>query len=330
LNGHKELFHYTGRRGLEGILSSQVLWAIHASFLNDTSELRSFKQRLPAILQPPPYAGALAFSKNNRENRELVDREGGLDAVAERTATEIADGMYNALLGTDSSDAYIEPYVTSFCTTDNKQVSEHGLLSQWRGYGEDGGYAIVFDAECLDSLLTEEAQRWGGDLYGGDVVYSSDSDLKISAELGRHFDSLSKSIEGWLTSAGDPAALEPAYEALIQCACRYKHWGFSEEKEVRIIDIPLNKLAIAHQTSHGTTAPVKPRHSFVRGGITIPCIHLFEEITSIPDKPLPINRIIVGPHESRNDRRKQLETLMRNRGLNIPVFVSDIPYVGRR
>lgn len=49
---HPELFHYTGIGGLEGIVKSQTLWATHAAFSNDATEIRAFEARLPQILRP--------------------------------------------------------------------------------------------------------------------------------------------------------------------------------------------------------------------------------------------------------------------------------------
>jgi hypothetical protein len=118
------------------------------------------------------------------------------------------------------------------------------------------------------------------------------------------------------------------YDALIHCVCRYKHWGFREEKEVRIVAIPPNKAAIDHLKIQGKIVLPKPRHSFIRGGTPVPSIHLFEGITQLPETPLPIKRIIVGPHRSKNDRLRAVELLVNQHGLNIPVSVSDIPYIG--
>jgi hypothetical protein len=41
--------------------------------------------------------------------------------------------------------------VTAFCTVDkgNEPVASHGLLGQWRAYGQQGGYVIIFDTEQL-------------------------------------------------------------------------------------------------------------------------------------------------------------------------------------
>jgi hypothetical protein len=115
-------------------------------------------------------------------------------------------------------------------------------------------------------LLKEEGSKWGYDLFGGDVIYSSDSDDRIREEFGKDFDDLATSIEQFLTTAGNPQSLEPTYHALTRCASRYKHWGFHEESEVRIVAIPPNPKVAAISKAHGSVAGEKPRRVFHRGG----------------------------------------------------------------
>jgi hypothetical protein len=186
----------------------------------------------------------------------------------------------------------------------------------------------VFDTAELESLLREEHEKWRYGLFWGDAVYSSQSDDKIREELGEDMDELSAAVaesmqEGWI-----PEPLEKTYGPLLRCACRYKHWGFHEEREVRIVAMPMNTDILTNEELSELTEVEKPRRSFLRGGTAIPCIHLFEGITQLPEKPLPITRIIVGPHPEKERRRRALEILLHQRRLHVPVTVSDIPYVG--
>jgi hypothetical protein len=123
-------------------------------------------------------------------NKSIVDEVGGLTKAAEQSATAVTEGMYRALLGATDSPPFAEPYVTSFCTASSELVAKHGLLSQWRGYGREGGYALVFDTARLDLFLTAEAERWRHALFGGDVIYSSASDEEMRKELGSSIDQI--------------------------------------------------------------------------------------------------------------------------------------------
>jgi hypothetical protein len=325
---HPELIHYTGIGGLEGIIKSQTLWATHAAFLNDAMEIRAFEARLPEVLRAPVEKFVADSVAKSQANKTLIEQRGGKIEVVKEITTGFVSGMYNALLGTEDVQPFAEPYVTSFCTASTEQIAQHGLLSQWRAYGQDGGYAIVFDTAKLDLLLKEEATKWGYDLFGGNVIYSSDTQEEIRDELGDSINEIQTCIDHYLGSNGNPAKLEKIYYSFIYCACRYKHWGFHEENEVRIIAIPPNKELFEEQRKQGLVKEEKPRWHFVRAGSPVPCIHLFEGITQLPEKPLPITRIIVGPYRNQDNRRRGVEGLLSQYGFDIPVSVSEIPYIG--
>jgi hypothetical protein len=290
-------------------------------FLSDTSEIVAFGARLPEVIRSAvaqEIDGLLVVPGN----KELVRQAGGRDGVIEEFVRGITTGIYAALLGTPTSAPFIEPYVLSFCAPMNDRVAQHGLLSQWRGYGSDGGYVLVFDTARLDARLTEEAQKWAWDLFGGDVIYSSDSPDRFRADLGPAVDAIGKGVAEFIRTAGSEDALEPVYYALIQCACRYKHWGFDEEKEVRIVAIPANQEIGQESRRRELGLPEKRRHSFVRNGTMVPCIHIFEATTG----SLPIKRVIVGPHPNKEKRLRAASILLREHGLEIPVSASEIPY----
>ena len=44
-------------------------------------------------------------------------------------------------------------YLTCFCRSRREEDFKHGLLSQWRGYGEDGGYALQFSKSKLRKAI---------------------------------------------------------------------------------------------------------------------------------------------------------------------------------
>ncbi len=50
-----------------------------------------------------------------------------------------------------------EPQGVCFLPGSGKRTAQNdGLLSQWRGYGKDGGYALVFDSQKLEEALKDE------------------------------------------------------------------------------------------------------------------------------------------------------------------------------
>lgn len=143
---HPELFHYTNAKGLIGIIESQSIWATHYAYLNDSEEIRHLlKSRLPDLLRTVVNEYLDKFTQD--ESIQLrIDQQGDRKKIVDSFIQKIRNVNKKFLL----EDALAEPYIASFCTTSGleekgvrKQVAQHGLLSQWRGYGNDGGYAIV-------------------------------------------------------------------------------------------------------------------------------------------------------------------------------------------
>jgi hypothetical protein len=307
-DAHPELFHYTTLSGLDGIIRSQTIWATHASYLNDANEIRMFETRLVDILTP-----LIETSPSDVGNAAIL-----------------AASMYQVLLEPTDHDAepFAEPYIASFCTASNEKIAQHGLLSQWRGYGAEGGYAIVFDTRGLDDLLKEETRLWNyNTVFGGDIIYSHQEN-EFKTEFATHISSITSAIAMWRKDMKNPKPLEDTYLPFIQCACRYKHWGYQEEKEVRYVAIPMSERLLQAHVNRGDVVKDKPRHYFYRGGAPIPCLQLFDGVTKLAGPTLPIRRIIVGPHRDKLRRRRAIENLLKHYGLKIPVDISEIPYVG--
>ena len=175
-SSHPELHHYTNFHGLEGIHKSQTLWAINYRHLNDTKEVKVLEEPLIEALTK-------RFSPLLEDNAEVrmfsKETGGGIAEIAAYQATRVVQGFYDTSF---RSPAPLDIYVTSFCTHANDPYAkEHGLLSQWRGYGgEDGGYCIVFDTAALIELLQREfrAHYWFMPLKLAQVHYRT-ADLSV-------------------------------------------------------------------------------------------------------------------------------------------------------
>ena len=311
---HPQLFHYTNAVGLEGILRGQTLRATHYGYLNDVEEIRHFlKNELPKVFE--------------RVILNHVDVKEEAFQLANRVAKSILERLLN---GSTIGEPLAEPYITSFCTPskNDSRIGTHGILSQWRGYGKDGGFALVFETEILSQLLKEFAELYenSGDLFAGDVVYSSDSSQDFVEEFAEDLTIMEKVLSGQLR---DDESLGEIYSAIMRCACRYKHWGFKEENEVRLIFIPNNREVCAYAKTEGIAIKSVPRKQFIRGGTNIPFVDLLEGVTS-SNRSLPIQRVIVGPcAEKERDRRvRAVEILLHEHHINANVTASEIPYVG--
>lgn len=110
--------HYTTFEGLRGILSTKQLWATHYQFLNDTSEMEHGKKHIGKIWQQQ------------------------CDKVGLSSPNEAWWKVFTP------NDDHPEFFITSFCgvPAGNIDLESDGLLSQWRGYGGQGGFAIILIA----------------------------------------------------------------------------------------------------------------------------------------------------------------------------------------
>lgn len=326
---YPELFHYTSPAGLEGILRTQTLWATHAAFLNDVTELGLFPERLPEFLRAHVESALRVRAASSDALLSELNQEGGPSIVAGAMAHELAQAMHDALVGADGQGAILDFFIVSFCTVPSKQalVSEHGLLSQWRGYGHHGGYALVFDTAGFKELLTDEENRWQVQLIFGDVAYSNDTPDVLIRKLGEDIEPLAHAIGEWVKNPNSEQARENTFLPMISCVARYKHWGFYEEHEVRLIASVNGERIINQSPPTNAEKLEKPRHHFNRRGTHVPCLHLFENVTDGAKRSLPISRIIVGPHHDQERRYLGVKSLLAELGLAIPVTKSEIPYV---
>lgn len=224
-----------------------------------------------------------------------------------------------------------EPYVVSFCGTRDSRVARDGLLSQWRGYGEDGGYAIVFDTKGIDELLKNEngkylylSMRWG------DVNYHDDENCDaIELEEVRENEKLINDCLVEYVKTTNHKVLASMYDPISSLSCLTKHWGFHEEREVRVVAMLGTDKFIKEARELGEVRPDKFIHHYSRGGVLIPYIRLFEDRTSNSDKKLPIKSVIIGPHPDKFRRKESVAILLKQYGIQAEVTVSDIPYISR-
>lgn len=335
---YSELYHYTGVAGIKGIIESQTLWATHCRYLNDGKEIKHYEQRLSKIIRPDVDSGIEELVRQYPENQSVIDSWGGKEKAVDDSANGITSAMYQVVFtGKNGKAPFAEPYITSFCKIDKsweqdkkERTAEHGILSQWRAYGKSGGYAIVFDTANLKQLLSEEHRRQNEILFC-DVVYSNHTDTEIPEEFLIDENTIKESIRIFLHKAGDdPNILANTYSPFCRNTCRYKHWGFEEEQEIRIITIPISQNVRDFEIPDKPSIilpPEKPIKFFTRGGTAVPYIELFKDITIPKTRVLPIKRIIVGPHPDKEKRKRAIELLLLENHITAKVSVSDIPYI---
>lgn len=319
---YKNLYHYTTWEGLKGILETQTLWATHYKFLNDYSEIILFKDKLSSWIHPYILEGYKKLIRHNPGVKKKINQKGGLNRVVQYDAKGLIESQYSAL-GDDI-------YILSFCgQPDDPNIANNGLLSQWRGYGTGGGAALVFDTTKLEELLDIESSIHEYSLILlADVVYSDDeeklkkeysNDLEILANVAKQYFNFENYEQNKIIDSSN------AYYPFVRCISRYKHHGFKEENEVRIVALPtvigeeIKKLAARNGA---TLRPEKEKKIRFKNEMRIPYIELFRSI----DAGLPIKKIIIGPHPEKEFRVQELRNTIAK--TNIEVTCSDIPFVG--
>ena len=306
------LFHYTTARGLLGIMTTGQLWSTAYYCANDETELAAGK----GVLTP-------LFRKHTHE---LIDkRDSRVMTFAGRGVDPLEYGENFEQQVTSTALSLLSAYITCFCKTTGDEDFRHGLLSQWRGYGVDGGYALQFSRKKLLAAIdaANQADSLNYDLL--DVHYDLDNPLK--AEVLRHSDSyiqaysahldeLAQPLDFSRTTMRSPIAGLPGgpLEALLNYLAHTKNTHFREERECR--------LSLVQPGSPETTACL-PVSYYDRGGLTIP-------FTQTPKTGFNVLRcidwIIVGPAPRLHARFKAVTQLTRQYGPHIMVRPSHIPF----
>src|SRR5664279_1146792 len=142
-----ELHHYTTLIGMEGILSSNSLWATSYHFLNDSTEIVHIASYLEAALAPELDRYLRKARKSLVPLDLAIAKYGGPRTFSRMLAHSFVGRHYDSLfrgLG-PSGKIHCEPFIVSFCTHhgDAEYERNNGLLSQWRSYGAQEGVAIV-------------------------------------------------------------------------------------------------------------------------------------------------------------------------------------------
>lgn len=315
---HKELMHYTSASGLHGIVTSKTLWASHTSFMNDTEEVVGYFNRVLPIILKRALEKHVSESEDHTKLVQLA-RQSGLDKM-HIWLRGLVEGLVEAEKAQDH-------YVASFCTPQNEWISQHGLLSQWRGYGPTGGYAIVFDYAMLGSMLT--AEKYDEErIILADVQYDmADLSEVRDEQCLRNVDKVEQGMFTFLTT-GDymNTEVQEAIESSSVLSVLCKHRGFEEEKEVRIV-VSEPSVKIGPDPSNESGKPCRKIRNYLRDGVPVPCVHLFEDQKL---NTLPIRCVIVGPHPEKLERKKAVEILLCNYGIDAKVLVSDTPFRGLR
>jgi hypothetical protein len=305
------LFHYTTADGLIGILGTGEIWGIAYYCASDESELAAGKGVLARLFRDATYKMIKANDPHVVRLRRL-----GFDIVeyADHFEQQIAAMALSSLCA----------YITCFCRPANKEDFQHGLLSQWRGYGADGGYALHFSRKKLLAAIESANKADGLNYELRDVHYTVENPMKtevlshadafVRAYIG-HLDELVNSLGSGLKAMRNPIADLPGgpLEAFLDYLVHTKNNHFDEERECRLSLIQLVS----------TSAGCLPVGYFNRGGLLVPYTKTPRSSFNVLDC---VEWIVIGPGPRMGARFKSVSHLVRQSGREIKVRASRIPF----
>jgi hypothetical protein len=281
------IHHYTGVEGLLGIIQSNKLFATSAYYLNDSSEVEYGIRLVLEVLED--------WLEPNKDNL--------------RFAIAVLRILYKLFQDSEKRALRSERvYVACFCDREN-------LLSQWRAYGQKGGYSLAFELSAnsiaLDGppgfgdvrLARVEYRRFAQ--YSAIQAIVKDSILQI-AKLVDDNPPPSPETKGLLSDI-----VEWFEEMLLQQIVTFKHPAFKDEREWRIIVRP-DKVSCDESIKFRT----------LRGSL-IPYVEL-----SPRRAKLPISSVYFGPSLEPSRTKKPIEMLLRANGFgSLEVNGTDIPVI---
>lgn len=277
------LFHYTTEAGLLGIVESRQLWATDIRFLNDAQE---------GIYGYELIADAVREMESPTLNPTHWAHQHGERAVG--TFNKYRDMVLEQL-----NDGGFGVFVTCFCESGD-------LLSQWRAYGADHGYAIEFRAEPLLAAMSQVATYVGASglarvRYGADDA--ADVIERAVQAVGR-FNLNHPGVKAW------HKALE-----LTALLATIKHPSFQEEREWRLFGGLAMPRAMYPAEGAG---PLRFRAARLA---VAPYVEVSLSLESIQS-------IRIGPGANAAAREAGIRTLLAANGCTAEVVRSDSPLRG--
>jgi hypothetical protein len=201
------LAHYTSIETLEHILISNEIWFSNPLYMNDLEELRFGLNE-----------GADAF------RRHLGIKNACGTESRYRLLLQAFDSQFHEFDQVHAFDTYV------LCFSEHESGDTDGLLSMWRGYGNNGrGVAIVIDTQQINVIDIPL-------LIISKVTYASRNERvtwirnKLD-EFAILLDQLSLSDDKL------PAAVSALLDRIKTFAIFTKHRGFEEEREWRFVHV---------------------------------------------------------------------------------------------
>jgi hypothetical protein len=281
---HSSVWHYTNAEGLLGILQTQSIWASSPKALNDLQEISFGLDAVREAFLKYFFANDIPSERADRINRILTP--------------EIIEKQIDSIFVLSASNDF-------------------DLLNQWQHYSDADGFAVEIDTSLPLGIKSKDGKTTLGrrkqDLFFSgwyDVIYSSDQQNKKIQEILTYVTRMT---------------IDPSYKddvllylvagmIVLPQVARFKHDGFTDEREVRYISGPGEGNLINYRSSKNRVVP------FIKL-----CAH--EQIPAASSNPLNfIKGVVCGPTTHENDIQIVRE-MLKTYGLgDLKVTRSRIPF----
>ena len=323
------LYHYTSQAGLLGILASDRIWATDIYALNDWTEFRLLFTSASMQLLANAFNSGLPDDIDAEAKKMMIDR-----VLAERNfpmQLEIikADPPYGERKGV---------FVCSF-------TAEGDILSQWRGYSYSSqGFSLGFDTALLKKQLEavhtpDTPTELFECIYDEARIRERIRDLgRKAAEGYRKLKERNEIVPACFTTLRNPSENYRKHSSYLdrsfifatvpffRLAAQFKHHGFQEEREWRVLCLAFWK----------TLLPDKVKF---RGGQFGPTSYVELPLGLHSQATCSLRRIVIGPrtyagHEM-SDIANSVELLLSKYGIpvkssatpsGVEIVISEIPY----
>lgn len=292
------LAHYTSISNFESILNSNQIWFSHPHLMNDYDELKF---------------GMDEGSRQFFSSTELAE------ACMSDNRREILHDAFQSILNTFYNDYAYDVYV--FCASSHSIANTDGVLSMWRGYGNNcDGLALIFDLHKIGNN-PQSAIKYG-------LVEYQSNEERVNWIKG-NISLLSNYLKNHPIRDNQLFYVALAYFHRLRFYALFsKHNGFKEEAEIRFVYMKdgdstgaLSHMLDYHNGSNGVEPKFKLDITHIQGHTS-------------PDLSLSniLHQIIVGPTSSTPlsiyALKKMCSKYHRNE-LADRVIASKIPYRSR-
>lgn len=197
----KQIYHYTDAGGAIGILSLGKIWASNLGYLNDSSEFNYAKDLI---------ASCIEAKLNEATNKKVV---------------YVFNHLFKKIKKLDNG--HINFFIACFCENGDQ-------LSQWRGYGANGGgYSIGFYPNLIGKRPIWEEPEF--DIRP--IIYERKKQNKLVNSFLEVVIEQLLSKEVKLIELKEPEIVNDLLGFLLDYLLIFKDPSFKEEKEWRLIII---------------------------------------------------------------------------------------------